>query len=194
MRKRGPRTRGRKKSTSFWVIVSLSILYMVAAILLFRGSDAWSFFSTSNFKKLVDFLAALFTAEFLTVLFTPLTFLWVLYGFSQQSREHANRSRPHLTLRIVSPEDWWDWIVENKGGDAKNMELSNLNEQRTVDNRNSLAHDENFQFTVATISSAHSYEARFSSERSERFHQRWEIDKGKCKEITHGPEPLGTEK
>ena len=182
------------KSTSFWVMVSLSILYMVAAILFFRGSDAWSLFSTGNLKEFEDFLVDLFTADFLTVLFAPLTFLWVLYGYSQQSKERASRSRPHLTLRIASSENWWDWIVENKGGEAKNIELLNLNEKLTINEINSLARDEFFQFTVTTTSFAHSYEARFSSERSERFRQCWEIGEGKCKEFTHGPEPLGIKK
>ena len=181
-------------STSFWVMVSLSILYGIVAILLSCGSDGWSFFNTGNLAELEDCAAALFTIDFLTVLFTPLTFLWILYGYYQQSKERASRSRPHLSLRIASPENWWDWIAENKGGAATNMELLNLNEKQRVAERNSLARYEFLQFTVPTNSSAQSYEARFSSERSERFRQCWEIGEGKCKEITHGPEPLGTEK
>ena len=74
------------------------------------------------------------------------------------------------------------------------MELLNLNEKLTINEKNSLARDEFFQFTVTTISFAHSYEARFSSEHSERLRQSWEIGEGKCKEITHGPEPLGIKK
>ena len=68
------------------------------------------------------------------------------------------------------------------------MELLTLSEKQMVAERNSLARDEFFRFTVSTISFAHSYEARFSSERSERFRQCWEIDEGKCKEITEGPQ------
>ena len=104
--KKGLRTRGRMKSTSFWVMVSPSILYMVVAILFFRGSDTWSLFSTGNLREFEDFLVDLFTADVLTVLFAPLTFFWVLYGYSQQSKERASRSRPHLTLRIASSENW----------------------------------------------------------------------------------------
>ena len=74
------------------------------------------------------------------------------------------------------------------------MELLNLNEKQRVAERNSLARYEFLQFTVTPGSSAQSYEARFSSERSKRFRQCWEIGEGKCKEITHGPEPLGIEK
>ena len=103
-------------------------------------------------------------------------------------------SIPRLTLRKAFHHSDWEWVVENKGGDAKNIKLLNLNEKQTVDEKNSLARGESFQFTVTKISPAHSYEARFSSERSERFHQRWEIEEGKCKEITHGPESLATKR
>ena len=100
---------------------------------------------------------------------------------------------PHLTLRIISLDNWWDWIIENKGGNAKNIELWYLNEEQMLEKMNSLARNESFQFIATMIGSDHLYEARFSSERSERFRQRWEIGKGKSKEITHGPEPLVTE-
>ena len=99
-------------------------------------------------------------------------------------------SIPRLALRVASPGNDWDWIVENKGGHAKDIELLNRNENRRVVERNSLARDEFFRFTVTTIRSVHSYEARFSSDRSERFRQCWEIEEGKCKEITEGPERL----
>ena len=70
------------------------------------------------------------------------------------------------------------------------MELLNLNENKRVTEKNSLARGECLQFQVSTTSSAHSYEARFSSDRSERFRQCWEIEKGKCEEITKGPQRL----
>ena len=44
-----------------------------------------------------------------------------------------------------------------------------------------------FRFSISTISSVESYEARFGSERLERFRQCWEIEKGKCNEVTKGP-------
>ena len=43
---------------------------------------------------------------------------------------------------------------------------------------------------VSAVRPVHSYEARFSSDRSERFRQCWEISGEKCKEITGGPERL----
>lgn len=203
---------GRVKSANFWIIVSLSIFYIVA-ILFLRGNDALELLSTGNLNDLGDFLAGFFT---------PLAFGWLVYGYFLQSkelrlqREELSLTRnqlgkqtellqeqvtidlrdtiPHLTLRIASLENWWDWIVENKGGNAKNIELLNLNEEQMVKKMNSLTHDESFRFTVTAAGAAHSYEARFSSERSERFHQCWKIEEGESKEITHGPEPLATEK
>ena len=80
--------------------------------------------------------------------------------------------------------------MENKGGEAKNIELLNLGQNTTIEEINSLARDEFTRFTVSTIGSAQTYEARFSSLGSERFRQCWEIEGEKCKEITHGPELL----
>lgn len=77
--------------------------------------------------------------------------------------------------------------MENKGGNARNVELRNLNNGKMVDARNSLARDEPFRFSISTISSVESYEARFGSERLERFRQCWEIEKGRCNEVTKGP-------
>ena len=53
-----------------------------------------------------------------------------------------------------------------------------------------MARGEPFRFTVSTIGRVLSYEARYSSDRSERFRQCWEIENSKCKEITEGPEQL----
>ena len=199
------------KSANFWIIV-LSISYIVT-ILFLRGNDALELLRTGNLNELGDFLAGFFT---------PLAFGWLVYGYLLQSkelrlqREELSLTRnqlgkqtellqeqvkadlrdtiPHLTLRIASLEDWWEWIIENKGGNAKNIELWDLNEEQMLEKMNSLARNESFQFTATRIGSAHLYEARFSSEHSERFHQYWEIGEGKSKEITHGPEPLVTEK
>jgi len=202
----------RMKSVDFCVIVGLSISY-IAIILFFRGNEALEFLRTGKLNELGDFLAGFFT---------PLAFGWLIYGYLLQSkelrlqREELSLTRdqlnkqtellqeqvtadlrdtiPHLTLRIASPEDWWEWIIENKGGNAKNIELWDRNEEQMLKKVNSLARNEFFQFTATRISSAHLYEARFSSERPERFHQFWEIGEGKSKEITHGPESLTTEK
>ena len=194
------------KHTGILVMGSLSILY-IAPILFLRRNDAWELLRAGNLNELGDFLAGFFT---------PLAFGWLVYGYFLQSKElrlqreelaltrdqlgkqtellqeqvtadHQD-SIPRLTLRIASPEDWWDWIVENKGGNAKNMELLTLSGKQMVAKRNSLARGEFFRFTVSTISFTHSYEARFSSERSERFRQCWEIGEGKCKEMTEGPQ------
>ena len=185
----------------------VSILY-IAVILFLRGNDAWELLRTGNLNELGDFLAGFFT---------PLAFGWLVYGYLLQSKElrlqreelgltrdqlgkqtgllqeqvtaDYQDSIPRLALRN-SPEDSWGWIVENKGGHAKGIELLNLDENRRVAEKNSLARGEFLQFKVSTPSSAHSYEAYFSSDRSERFHQCWEIKEGKCKEITEGPERL----
>ncbi len=196
------------KHAGICVMSTLSILY-IAAILFFRGNDAWQLLRAGNLNELGDFLAGFFT---------PLAFGWLVCGYLLQSKElrlqreelaltrdqlgkqtkllqeqvtadHQD-SIPRLTLRIASPKDWWGWIVENKGGHAKSIELLDRNENRRVAKKNSLARDEFFQFTVTTISSVHSYEVLFSSDRSERFRQCWEIENGKCKEITEGPEWL----
>ena len=195
------------KHAENFVIVAVSIFY-IAAIGLLRGSDAWDLLRTGKLNELGDFLAGFFT---------PLAFGWLVYGYLLQSRElRLQREEltltrkqlgtqtvllqeqvaadyqdaiPRLTLRPAFLENSWDWIVENNGGNAKNIELSILNKKQTVDERNSLAPGESFHFTVPTSSSL-SYEARFSSDRSEWFRQCWEIEKGKCKEITEGPERL----
>ena len=160
--------------------------------------------------------------DFLAGLFTPLAFLWLVYGYFLQSKELRLQRKelsltrdqlgkqtellqeqvtadlrdiiPHLTLRIGSHEDWWVWIVENKGGNARNIELWDLNEEEMVEKMNSLARDESFQFSVIAARSTRLYEARFSSDRLEKFRQCWKIEGGESKEITHGPEPLATEK
>ena len=196
------------KHAGIFVMGFLSIFYF-AAMLFLRSNDAWELLRRGDLNELGDFFAGVFT---------PLAFSWLVYGYLLQSRElrlqreelaltrkqlgkqtellqeqvtaDHQHSIPRLTLRIASPGNWWDWIVENKGGNAQNVELLNLNERQTVDERNSLARDESFQFQVSTISSLRSYEVRFSSDRSERFRQCWEIEKGKCKEITEGPERL----
>ena len=201
------------KFSNSWIIVGLSILYIVA-ILFFRGNDAWELLKAGKLSELGDFLAGLFT---------PLAFLWLVYGYFLQSKElrlqrkelsltrdqlgkqtkllqeqvaaDLRDTMPHLALRIVSLDNWWDWIIENKGGNAKNIELLwYLDEEQMLEKMNSLARNESFQFTAPRIGSAYLYEARFSSERSERFRQCWEIGEGKSKEITQGPEPLATEK
>ena len=200
------------KSTDLRVIVGLTVFY-IAVILFLRGNDAWELLRTGRLNELGDFLAGFFT---------PLAFGWLVYGYLQQSkelrlqREELSLTRnqlgkqtellqeqvkadlrdtiPHLTLRIVSLDNWWDWIIENKGGNAKNIELWHLNEEQMLEKMNSLARNESFQFRVKRISSGHLYEARFISERSERFRQCWEIKEGRYDEMTHGPEPLATEK
>ena len=200
------------KSIDLRIVVGLTIFYIVV-ILSFRGNDALELLRTGNLNELGDFLAGFFT---------PLAFGWLVYGYLQQSkelrlqREELSLTRnqfgkqtellqeqvkadlrntiPHLTLQIVSLDNWWDWIIENKGGNAKNIELWNLNEEKMLERINSLARDDSFQFTATSIGSDHLYEARFSSERSEKFRQCWEIGEGKSKEITHGPETLAAEK
>ncbi len=196
------------KHAGIFVMGALSIFY-IAAIGFLRGNDVWELLRASNLNELGDFLAGVFT---------PLAFGWLVYGYLLQSKElrlqreelaltrkqlgkqtallqeqvaaDYQDSIPRFTLRLAFLENWWDWIVENNGGNAKNIELLNLNKKQTVDERNSLARGESFRFTVSTISYALFYEARFSSDRSERFRQCWDIDKGKCKEITEGPERL----
>ena len=121
---------------------------------LLRGTDAWELLRAGKLNELGDFLAGIFT---------PLAFGWLVYGYLLQSKElrlqreeltltrkqlgkqtellqeqvtadHQD-SIPHLTFRIASPGNDWDWIVENKGGNAKNIELLNHNKKQTVDER-----------------------------------------------------------
>ena len=195
------------KNTGIAILGGMSILY-IAAILIFRGADALELLRAGNLNELGDFLAGFFT---------PLAFGWLVYGYLLQSRElrlqreelaltreqlgkqteliqeqvtaDYHDSIPHLTLRIASIESWWDWIFENRGGEAKNVELWNLDLNQKVEERNSLASNESFVYTVKKTDSAQ-YEARFSSGRSERFRQCWEIGDGNCKQITQGPERI----
>lgn len=187
---------------------ALSVLYLTA-ILLLRGHDAWEFLRAGHLNEVGDFLAGVFT---------PLAFGWLVYGYLLQSKElrlqreelaltrrqfgeqtellreqvtaDHQHSMPHLTLRVAACGNDWDWIVENKGGNAKSIELLNNDNRQTVNKSNSLARGESFRFTVWTIDRTLSYEAHYSSDRSERFRQCWEITNGKCKEITEGPEQL----
>ena len=199
------------KHIGIWVISGVSVLY-IAIIFFLRGSDAWRLLTTGDLNELGDFLAGFFT---------PLAFGWLIYGYLLQSselslqrkeleltREQLGKqtellqeqvtadyqdSMPHLTIRIMNPNEWWSgrWgcRVENKGGPAKDIKLQNL-ENRKVEEKNSLARGESFSFMVTENGNPVTYEARFSSDRSERFHQIWEIAKGKCQEITKGPERL----
>ena len=192
-----------------WVISVLSILYL-AAIFVFRGNDAWMLFRAGELNELGDFLAGLCT---------PLAFGWLVYGYLLQSKElrlqreelaltrdqlgkqtellqeqvtaDHHDSIPCLTISRIDGSDSC-WVVENKGGPAKNIKLSHLNKDKLVHEQNSLARHEPFRFGH-TRGSTQSYEARFSSESSETFRQSWEIREEKCKEITHGPEPLRVE-
>ena len=198
------------KNIGMWVISVLSILY-IAAILFFRGNDAWMLFRAGELNELGDFLAGLCT---------PVAFGWLVYGYLLQSKElrlqreelaltrdqlgkqtkllqeqvtaDYHYSIPCLTISRIDGSDS-RWVVKNRGGAAKNIELLNLNEGETVDKRNFLARTEHFQFGN-TRGSTQSYEARFSSESSENFRQCWEIREEKCKEITNGPQSLATEK
>ena len=152
------------KHAGIFVMGALSILY-IAVILFLRGNDAWELLRAGNLNELGDFLAGVFT---------PLAFGWLVYGYLLQSKEirlqreeltltrkqlgkqtellqaqvleDYQDSIPRLALRIASPEDWWCWIVENKGGHAKGIELLNLDENRRVEEKNSLARGEFLQF------------------------------------------------
>ena len=190
------------------IIVGLSVFYIVI-ILFFRGNDAWNLLRTGELNELGDFLAGFFT---------PLAFGWLVYGYILQSRELSLQrkelsltrdqlgkqtellqeqvtaeTRPHLALRVVSNPGGWAWIVENKGGTARDIELWDSNEKQMLNKTNSLPRNESFQFTATGLTSSHLYEARFSSESSQRFRQCWEIKGNTYREITSGPEPLATE-
>lgn len=197
------------KHTGILVISGLSILY-ITIIFLFRGNDVWDLLQAGDLNELGDFLAGFFT---------PLAFGWLVYGYLLQSKElrlqreelaltrdqlgkqtkllqeqvevGRQSAIPHLILRIANVGNWWNWIVENKGGDAKNVELLNLDGKPIIPKRNAMPHGDYFQFEIKEASP--SYEARFSSEHLKRFRQRWTIGEGTYKEITHGPEPLETE-
>ena len=197
------------KRTGILVISGLSVFY-ITAIFFFRGHDVWNLLRAGNLNELGDFLAGFFT---------PLAFGWLVYGYLLQSEElrlqrkelaltrdqlgkqtellqeqaivDYQNSIPRLTIRIAREADWWDWIAENKGGDAKNVELL-ADGKRVIHKRNAMPHGDCFRFTISGANPI--YEARFSSERSERFHQCWEIGEGNCKETTQGPEPLSVEK
>ena len=121
------------KHSGIFVMGALSILY-IATILFLRSHDAWELLRAGNLNELGDFLAGVFT---------PLAFGWLVYGYLLQSKEirlqreelaltrkqlgkqtellqeqvlaDYQDSIPRLALRIASPEDWWRWIVENKG-------------------------------------------------------------------------------
>lgn len=202
------------KSTGIWVTSVLSILY-IAIILYFRGYDAWNLLQTGNLNELSDFLAGFFT---------PLAFGWLAYGYLLQSkelrlqREELSLTReqlgkqtellqeqveiyhqgfmPCLTVRIANRHNQWDWILENKGGNAKDVQLAhlaNLGKKQVIEERTTMPRNDSFLFTLPGAGLGDCYEALFSSEHSERFRQCWEIRGGNCKEITHGPEPLGAE-
>ena len=201
------------KHIGIWVISGLSVLY-IAVILFLRGSDAWRLLTAGDLNELGDFFAGFFTP----LAFGWLIYGYLLQSSElslqrkelELTREQLGKqtelleeqvtadyqdSIPYLTIRIMNPDEWWSGRCrcrfENKGGPAKDIKLMNLNESSTVEMElNSLARAQFFDFTVFEISSPIRYEARFGSDRSERFHQIWEFESGKCKEITEGPERL----
>lgn len=164
------------KFSNLWIVVGASIFYFVV-IIFFRGNDACELLKTGNLNELGDFLAGLFT---------PLAFLWLVYGYLLQSEElrlqHKELSltrdqlgkqtellqeqveadlrdtRPHLIFRIALYGSFSRrLIIENKGGNAKNIELRDPDKNQTLEKINSLARNESFQFTDARVSPSHLY-------------------------------------
>ena len=83
------------KSINLWVIVGLSIFYIVV-ITFFRGNDAWELLRTGDLNELGDFLAGFFT---------PLAFGWLVYGYILQSRELSlQRKELSLTRMHITTE------------------------------------------------------------------------------------------
>ena len=162
------------KHAGIFVMGALSILY-IATILFLRVNDAWELLRAGNLNELGDFSAGVFT---------PLAFGWLVYGYLLQSKElrlqreelaltrkqlgkqtellqeqvttDYQDSMPRLALRIAFQGNWGLWIVENKGGHARGIELWNLNENLRVIEKNSLARGECLQFQVSALSSVHS--------------------------------------
>lgn len=195
-----------------WVLSVLSLLYIFVLPEVFGRDDIFTFINNreKGLNEVGDFLAGFFT---------PLAFLWLVYGYFLQSRElglqrqelalqreklgeqvellqeqgraESARHRPYLTMRFNGrTERSVQWKVENTGGNVQNLELSTNNE-RIKNIKDFLPQGGSFTFTTEISDCVHSYEARFSSDRSERFCQYWEIGPGsKYKELTNGPTPL----
>ena len=65
------------KHAGIFVVGFLSIFYFVAVLFL-RSNDAWELLRRGDLNELGDFLAGVFT---------PLAFLWLVYGYFLQSSE-----------------------------------------------------------------------------------------------------------
>ena len=198
------------KHIGIWVTSGVSVLY-IAIILFLRGSDAWRLLTTGDLNELGDFFAGFFT---------PLAFGWLIYGYLLQSTELSLQRKeleltraqlgkqtellqeqvtaayqdsiPYLTLEMTPVSHGSNgekWRVENKGGPAKDVELLNFDEKRKVKEENTLGFGQSFDFQIMRTRPVR-YEARFRSNRSERFRQTWEYEKGEYKEITKGPQLL----
>ena len=201
-----------------WVLSVLSLLYIFVLPEVFGRDDIFAFISNreKGLNEVGDFLAGFFT---------PLAFAWLVYGYFLQSRElglqrqelaltrdklgeqvellkkrdetEYQRSLPRLKLEETgsSGKDR-DFQIRNTGSDARKLELSRDGEELWQQPK--LKTDGCRAFTVPNSGPACSckYEARFISDRGERFYQQWEIQRTgsvppfEYEEITKGPTPL----
>ena len=201
-----------------WVLSVLSLLYIFVLPEVFGRDDIFAFISNreKGLNEVGDFLAGFFT---------PLAFAWLVYGYFLQSRElglqrqelaltrdklgeqvellkkrdetEYQRSLPRLKLEEtgISGKDR-NFQIRNTGSDARKLELSRDGEEPRQ--KPKLATDECYEFSILNDGPAcsYKYEARFISDRGERFYQRWKIQRTgsvppfEYEEITKGPTPL----
>ena len=100
------------------VAVLLTVLYL-GVIAYFRGPDAWCLLRGGELNELGDFLAGLFT---------PVAFLWLIYGYLLQTKELGLQTE-ELGLQRQELE---------KTRETLNTQVEVLKEQATAERRRSM--------------------------------------------------------
>ena len=195
-------------------------------IYLFRGVEIWALFQEGKLNELGDFLAGIFTPlVFLWLIVgylmqykelvlqrqesrrTQSTLSEQVSLLQQQVEGERQRSLPRLKLESVgiTGGNYW-WEIRNYGAKATELSLLKDKEQMDLGLPGSVLPpgEATASFSISYGGDARSfrYEARFVSDRGEKFHQIWEVRRTgetqptkerpafePVKELTKGPEP-----
>ena len=214
---------GRVKRDGLWRGVALTLFYLLV-ILLLRIGDVWALVWEGKLSELGDFLAGVFTPLALGWLVYGYFLQTRELGLQReelaltrdklgeqvellrkQREDEYKRSLPRLKLEETGSSGGdREFLIRNIGGPARELELlwddwdNDDGRDKQSWHQPKLETDECYKFSIPNDGPGRSYhyEVRFSSDRSERFYQGWEIWRTgsdppfEVKELTNGPEPL----